>query len=79
MKFYVTTVLETDDEYEIAGDVFFVEDRKVRIAGVEHVLEYGDIVYHGDFAYYVNEETVSNKHFDNQFHEFWDLRDGQLL
>lgn len=78
MKFFVSTVLEVEGEYEITGDVFFVEDRKVRIAGVEHTLHYGDTVQHGDFAYYVNEDSVSTDGFTNQFTKFWNLTDGQL-
>lgn len=78
MKFYVSTVLETEGEYEIAGDVFFVEDRKVRIAGVEHNLLYGDTVKHGDFSYYINENSVSTKEFNNQFKDFWYLSQGQI-
>jgi len=77
MKFFVGTVLESEGEYVIAGDVFFIKERKVRIAGVEHVLHYGDIVQHGDFAYCINEDSVAER-FDNSFSAFWDLKQGWI-
>lgn len=78
MKFFVNTILESEGEYVIAGDVFFIENNKVRIAGIEHDLCYGDVVQHGDFAYYVNEDNTSTKGFDNSFLSFWDLTHGMI-
>lgn len=78
MKYFVTTVLEQQDDLAIAGDVFYIEQRIVTIAGVEHSLSYGDTVQHGDCSYYINEDTISLEQFDNQFDQFWDLRNGDL-
>lgn len=78
MKFFVTTILPTLNEHEIAGDVLYVDDCKVKIAGVEHELRYGDTVKHGDFSYYMNETSLSTEGFDNSFKDFWYLTSGQV-
>ena len=78
MKFYVTTVLPRQTEHVIVGDVLYVEDCRVKIAGVEHNLRYGDIVQHGDHSYYMNEETLSTDDFDNAFTDTWYLTSGEI-
>lgn len=77
MKFFVTTVLETRfGGGDIGNDCLFTESRTVRIGKIEHGLQYGDVVNHGDVTYYINEDNISADGFDNSFHDIWDLRNG---
>lgn len=78
MKFFVSTVLEQQDDFEVTGDVFYINERKVKVAGVEQLLHYGDIVQHGDFSYYVNEDNIKTTGFDNSFDAFWQLKNGEI-
>lgn len=50
MKYFVSTVLQEKDDSQVVDDCLFVNDRKVKIAGVNHDLLYGDIVEHGEFS-----------------------------
>ena len=77
MKFFVSTILESDNDYVIAGDVLYLEDQVVQIAGVKHSLFYGDVIVHGANEYKVNEEHISDSEFDNTFDHFWYLTDNQ--
>jgi hypothetical protein len=78
MKYHVSTVLGNRDDFTISGDVFYINERKVIIAGVEHDLFYGDIVQHSDFSYYINEDSVSTKEFDNHIEDFWYMEQGEI-
>jgi len=78
MKFFVTTVIEKRNDYEIAGDVFYIDENIVKVAGIEHYLHYGDIVCHGNLNYYINDNDVSIKEHDNTFYDFWDLENGLM-
>ena len=78
MKYFVSTVLENRDDFTISGDVFYINERKVIIASVEHNLFYGDIVQHGDFSYYVNEDTISTQEFEGHIENFWYMEQGEI-
>ena len=72
MKFYVNTVLEQKDDIDVTGDVYYVQDNVVVIAGVEHKLIFGDVVQHGNFSYRIEESegcSVTN---------VWYLDDGRV-
>lgn len=78
MEYYVTTVLKEHIKTSVPGDVLYLDERKIKIAGIEHSLYYGDIVRCGDFSYYINANTITEDEHEYTVEGVWDLRDGEI-
>ena len=77
MRFIVSKIL-TDADVQLRNqsteNAFLVEKKTVVFDGVEYRLHYGSVVVSDGRELYVNENSVSDEKFDNQFEREWNLK-----
>lgn len=77
MRFIVSKIL-TDADVQLRNqsteNSFLVDKKTVVFDGVEYCLHYGSVVVSEGKELYVNENSVSDEKFDNQFEREWNLK-----